>query len=231
MHWIWGYFRYKNITKYLLPPKGGTWPDLTEMKNNQRQFLCQNNVNYRKKKSVVFNSTWLVNGITPCPSILAGPPQTWSLDRGVSDISGPWFWEHQVAITPNFHLVISSAHCLFISSVTDLCSDCCVWQQLPQVTMPRAPPRTRGAEHLAISQNIGEPSCTPHQVGRVRMLHSLSNKMHTLAALNQWRALHGNLHQKLKKCMLMSFCKLESCRCQERTTWIEQRSVISAGGV
>lgn len=152
-------------------------------------------------------------------------------DRGATDIFGPWFWEHEVVITQNFHLVISNAHCLFIQ---------CDWpmQWLPRVTTTAlcdnascSSPGPGGTEHPTISQHTGKPSCIPHQVWRVRMLHSLSNKMHTLAVLNWWRALHGNLHQKFKKCMLMSFCKLESCRCQERTTWIEQNSVISAGGV
>lgn len=63
----------------------------------------------------------------------------WRLDRGVRHIFDPWYWEHQVAITQNFHLLINSTQCLFILSVADLCSDCLVWPQLPYVTMPRAP--------------------------------------------------------------------------------------------
>lgn len=67
---------------------------------------------------------------------------------------------------PKFPLSHQNAHCLFIQSVTDLCSDCLVWQQLPCVTMPRAPLWDQGAQSTRQSHSTqGSPAASHIRFG------------------------------------------------------------------
>lgn len=55
-------------------------------------------------------------------------------------------------------------------------------------------------------------------------------QVNACAILNCWSALHGNLHQKCKECILMSSSELASCRCKERAARIDHKVPFLLGG-
>lgn len=187
----------KILQRNLLPWKGRTCPDQwshsLQWKITRDSFCAGITLCKLQKEEKCCFKFYLASQWHHTVSLNTGwtSMDMWRLDRGVRYIFGPWYWEHQVAITQNFHLptvhIASSswAWLTYAVTTTALCDNASCSSLGPGVT-----------ELMAISQHTGKPSCIPHQVSRVRMLHSLSNKMHTLAVLNWWKALHGNLYQK-----------------------------------